>query len=112
AAAAGALDVVATAQGKEPMQKSTSLTAKVFASGSGVRSSVASTARSSAASATGTSCSGGGGGGGGGGNGNASPDTLSPTSTSADAPHTRSMGRRQGDSTRMMQKLFGKTEEG
>lgn len=109
AAAAGALDVVAIAQGKEPMQKSTSLTAKVFAAGLGVRSSVESTARSSAASATGTSFSGGGGGGG---NGNASPDTLSPTSTSADAPHTRSMGRRQGDSTRMMQKLFGKTDEG
>lgn len=110
AAPAGASDGLASAQGKEPMQKSTSLTAKVFASGSGMRSSAASTARSarsSAASVTGTSFSGSAAGGG---NGNASPDTLSPTSTSADALPSRGMGRRQGDST--LQKLFRKKDEG
>ena len=91
------------------MQKSSSLTAKVFAAARADRGSSGSGsgARFSAASATGTAFSGGGG-------DRASPENLSPTSnaTSTDALPVRELvGRRQGDSSHL-QKLFRTADDG
>eukprot|EP00752_Nemacystus_decipiens_P003083 g2855.t2 len=102
--AAAAVDPAA-AHGKEPMQKSSSLTAKVFAAARTDRGSAGS-ARLSAASAAGTVSSGGAG-------DRVSPDNMSPTSnaTSTDAPPVRELAsRRQGDSG--VRKLFRTADDG
>lgn len=111
AADGGTAAAAAPPHGKEPMQKSSSLTAKVFAIARTDRGSPGSGARFSAASAgtgAGMALSGGGG------DHRASPDNLSPTSntTSNDALPVRELAvRRQGDSSHL-QKLFRTADDG